>query len=157
MDQMKNRIRLLSNVTIFNKLTPEELAALAACCVEREYKKGALILSRNTEGDTLFIVMSGRVKAVLSARSGREIVLSFFKPGEFFGELSLVDKMPRSADVMTIEETKVLTLHRDDFRRLTQQNYELMLSIVAVLCARLRHADELIGNLALMDVYGRII
>jgi len=97
------------------------------------------------------------VKVVLYGESGREIILSLFRePGDFFGEMSLLDDQPRSATVIALERSTLLTLSRASFRAHLEAQPRTALEVLAELSRRLRRADEVIGNLALLDVYGRV-
>src|SRR6516164_5087057 len=102
---------LLRNVSIFADLDPASGAALERLAEVREYADGAVIVSQEERGDALFVLVSGRVKVVLYGESGREIILSIFKtPGDFFGEMSLLDNEPRSATVIAAERSRLLVL-----------------------------------------------
>jgi CRP-like cAMP-binding protein len=153
-----NPIRdLLRRVTIFATLPDPDLDVLAGAVVERNYEKDALIVGADDPGDALFIIASGRVKVVLYGESGREVILSVLKEGDFFGEMSLLDNQPRSANVRAIESCRALVLSRDPFQAVLQSGgAHVAIPILAEMCRRLRRADEAIGNLALLDVYGRV-
>ena len=97
-----------------------------------------------------------RVKVVLIGEDGREVILGVLGVGEHFGELSLIDDMPRSAHVIAMEETNLLVLRRDDFRRRVEANPAVAWSLLVELARRLRRADAKIHGLALLDVPGRI-
>jgi CRP/FNR family cyclic AMP-dependent transcriptional regulator len=104
----------------------------------------------------MYVIASGKVKVVLYGQTGREIILSMLKGGDFFGEMSLFDRQPRSANVVAVAETALLTLDRDAFHQHLLANPSTALAILAEMSRRLRHADEVIGNLALLDVYARV-
>ncbi|MHB8839228.1 MAG: Crp/Fnr family transcriptional regulator, partial [Gemmatimonadaceae bacterium] len=96
------------------------------------------------------------VKVVLLAEDGREVILSLLGVGEYFGELSLIDDQPRSAHVIAMEESSLLVLRRDDFRRRVESSPGVAWALLQELSRRLRRADEKIGTLVLLDVPGRI-
>jgi CRP-like cAMP-binding protein len=96
------------------------------------------------------------VKVVLYGQSGREVILSVFKPGDFFGEMSLLDNQPRSANVIAVEESRLLVLDRSSFAKHLSSNPRTALNVLSEMSKRLRRADAIIGNLALLDVYGRV-
>ncbi|MDF1562674.1 MAG: Crp/Fnr family transcriptional regulator [Deltaproteobacteria bacterium] len=147
---------LLRKVTIFSDLDEAGLDDLEGLFVSKTYGKDALIVGHDEEGDSLFIIVEGRAKAMLLGESGREMILYVFRPGDFFGEMSLLDNEPRSATVQASEETTVLALRRDAFHRHIEKYPKTALSILREMSARLRRADEIIGSLALLDVYGRV-
>jgi CRP-like cAMP-binding protein len=149
--------RLLRSVSIFSDLDAGEIAALERLADVRDYAEGALVVSQEDAGDALFVVVRGKLKVVLYGESGREIILSIFKsPGDFFGEMSLLDDEPRSANVIAAEPSRLLTLSRADFRAHISSHPRTALRVLTELSRRLRRADAVIGNLALLDVYGRL-
>ena len=147
---------LLERVSIFSDLDERGLDDLERLMVQSRYAKDALIVSHEEVGDALFIVVAGRAKAVLLGESGREIILYLFRPGDFFGEMSLLDNEPRSATVQALEDTSLLVLKREAFHRHIREYPATALSILREMSRRLRRADEVIGSLALLDVYGRV-
>jgi CRP-like cAMP-binding protein len=153
---MGDYARLLRKVSMFNGLGDEELQNLEELLRVRECPKETVIVNQEETGNSLYIIMRGQVKVVLYGESGREITLSRFREGDFFGEMSLLDNQPRSANVIAIEDTSVLVLDRDPFVRYLTRFPRTSVNILAEMCARLRRADEIIGNLALLDVYGRV-
>ncbi|MBI5543851.1 MAG: Crp/Fnr family transcriptional regulator [Deltaproteobacteria bacterium] len=152
---MRHR-ELLKRVTIFADLDDAALVTLERIAVERQYPRESVIVSQEDRGDALFVVCSGKVKVVLYGRSGREVILSVFKPGDFFGEMSLLDNQPRSANVIALESSTLLVIERRSFADQLANHPNLALGVLAELSRRLRRADAIIGNLALLDVYGRV-
>jgi CRP/FNR family cyclic AMP-dependent transcriptional regulator len=146
----------LRTVPLFTKLDDAELARFAELTREKSYPKGSVILFEDDPGDSLFIVRDGRVKVVLVGEDGREVILGVLGPGEHFGELSLIDEQPRSAHVIAMEDTNVLVLRSDDFRRRVEANPAVAWVLMQELSRRLRRADGKIHGLALLDVPGRI-
>jgi CRP-like cAMP-binding protein len=146
----------LATVPLFKSLDAEELGRFAEFVREKTYPKGSVILFEDDPGDALFVVRSGRVKVVLLAEDGREVILSLLGVGEYFGELSLIDDQPRSAHVIAMEESTLLVLRREDFRRRVDASPGVAWVLLQVLSRRLRRADEKIGSLVLLDVPGRI-
>jgi CRP-like cAMP-binding protein len=146
----------LATVPLLQGLDDAELTRLAELMRERSYPKGSIILFEDDPGDSLFIVRSGRVKVVLVGEDGREVILTILGPGEHFGELSLIDGQPRSAHVIAVEDTQLVVLRREDFRKRVDQSPALAWALLTALSRRLRRADEQIGRLVLLDVHGRI-
>ena len=148
---------LLRNVSIFAHLDDPALAGLARFVEVRQFPAGAVIVGQDDPGEALYVLARGRVKVVLYGESGREIILSLFRePGDFFGEMSLLDDQPRSATVIALETSTLLILKRGDFHKHLEGQPRTALAVLAELSRRLRRADEVIGNLALLDVYGRV-
>lgn len=146
----------LATVPLFGGLDASERQRFAEVTRERTYPKGSVILFENDPGDSLYIVRQGRVKVVLIGEDGREVILGVLGVGEHFGELSLIDQQPRSATVIAMEDASLLILHRDDFRRRVEASPAVAWALLTELSRRLRHADEQIGGLVLLDVPGRI-
>ena len=148
---------LLRNVSIFNPLDAATAADLERLGELREYPAGAVIVGQDDPGDALFVLARGKVKVVLFGKQGREIILTMFKsPGDFFGEMSLLDDEPRSATVVAVEPSALYVLSRAAFRAHVEAQPATALRVLQELSRRLRQADRVIGNLALLDVWGRV-
>ena len=147
---------LLRNVCIFKGLGNETLERLAELLRPMVFVKDARIVGQQEPGDALYVVTAGKVKVALHGDNGREMILCIFKPGDFFGEMSLLDGQPRSASVIALEESSALRLSREDFIHELERSPSMALNILAEMSLRLRRADEVIGNLGLLDVYGRL-
>jgi CRP/FNR family cyclic AMP-dependent transcriptional regulator len=138
----------LRTVPLFSKLDDAELQRFAEVTREKNYPKGSVIVFEDDPGDSLFIVRDGRVKVVLIGEDGREVILGVLGVSEHFGELSLI--------VIAMEDTNLLVLRRDDFRRRVESNPAVAWHLMVELSRRLRRADAKIHGLALLDVPGRI-
>ena len=146
----------LITVPLFKSLDAAEIGRFAEAVREKSYPKGSVILFEDDPGDALFIVRNGRVKVVLVAEDGREVILGILGVGEYFGELSLIDDQPRSAHVIAMEDSALLVLRREDFRKRVEASPTVAWTLLAELSRRLRRADGQIGSLVLLDVPGRI-
>src|SRR5262249_59518066 len=104
--------QLLGQVSIFQELTRETLVDLAKRVWHKQAEAGSVIVSQEEPGDALFVIAKGKVKVVLYGETGREIILSILKSGDFFGEMSLLDRQPRSANVVAVEDSELLCLDR---------------------------------------------
>jgi CRP/FNR family cyclic AMP-dependent transcriptional regulator len=147
---------LLRNVTIFQDLPEGELEELARRMTSRNAEKDEVIVTEHQPGDSLFVISNGKVKVSLSSEKGREVILSVLGAGDFFGEMSLLDGEPRSARVTALRPTQLNVLSRDGLVDYLMRSPQTALKIMAEMSRRLRRADEIIGNLALLDVYGRV-
>jgi len=146
----------LRTVPLFREVPPAELRAIAQLVRERQFPKGSLILSEGDPGDALYFIVYGQVKVTVVAEDGREVILSVLGDGAFFGEMALLDDEPRSAHVISMEDTTLLQLRRDDFRTRLQEAPGLAIALLRELSRRLRPADSTIASLMLLDVNGRI-
>ncbi|MCK5119282.1 MAG: Crp/Fnr family transcriptional regulator, partial [Candidatus Latescibacteria bacterium] len=130
--------------------------ALAEVTARKTFQRHSVILLAEEEGNSLFIIQKGRVKVSILSEDGREIVLTLLGDGEFFGEMSLLDGLPRSATVIALEDTEALMLRREDLLRLIERTPQIAIKLMAELTIRLRKTDQKIESLALLDVAGRI-
>ena len=146
----------LRQVSLFRRLDEAQLQALAALVGECRFAKGELIILAEAEGDALFVIEQGQVKVSLIHGDGREVILSFLGPGQVFGELALLDGMPRSATVSATAPTLLLVLRRADFLRLLADTPQIAVSLLEELAARLRRTDQQIEGLALFNVASRL-
>ena len=135
---------------------PAALRALAARGLPRRYPKGMLLIQEGDQGDTLFIIVSGRVKAFSSDDRNREIVYGIYGPGDYFGEMSL-DGGPRSASVMTLEPTRAVVITRVTLLAHIAANPEFALELLSRVIHRARVATRSARSMALLDVYGRVV
>lgn len=147
---------LLRNVPLFSGLDEDQLGELARTVERKSFARNATIIRAGDPTDSLYVVISGRLKVLMSDAQGREVILSILGPGEYFGEMGLLDDSPRSATVMTQELCELLCISKSEFNRSLSENFDLSLIVIRGLVKRLREADQKIGSLALMDVYGRV-
>ncbi len=146
----------IGHVPLFSGLGDGEIDLLRQVGIKKTFAKGTLLMSEGGHGESLFIVQTGKVKVFLSDPDGKEVILSILGPGDFIGEMALIDNEPRSAGVMSMEAVELFVISKADFRSCLAKNPELAANLMKGLCQRLRAADRHIESLALMDVYGRV-
>jgi CRP-like cAMP-binding protein len=127
----------LSRVPIFESCTAAEIASIASVAQENTYGAGQIIVTQGTPGQAFYLITHGRVTI---ERDGA--VLGAFGPGDFFGEMSLLDSAPRSATIRALEETRCLMLSSWDFKALLERTPSIAIRLLEVLSRRLRVADE---------------
>lgn len=147
---------MLKDVGGFESLSDEQIGLLTNRAAVRSYPKGAIIVSEGDEGNSLFVIQSGTVKAFLSDENGREVVLSTQGPGEYFGDLALFDDEPRSASVMALEACKLMIITKTQLRDAIKEDPEIGFSLLHGLARRVRILTENVRTLALLDVFGRL-
>lgn len=147
---------ILRRIPLFSSLKDDELEAIYKLSYIRKCTKDSIILLENEEGDTLFIIISGKVKVTTFSESGKEVIFSILNEGDFFGDMSLMDGKPRSATVISIEDSELRLLRRNDFIKLVEEHPGIALKLLEELTTRLRKADERIESLAILDVTGRV-
>ena len=147
---------VLKAVPLFASFPDEPLRTLTGMVTRRSAARSTTIMAAGDATDSLYIVLSGRLKVMMSDADGKEVILSILGPGEFFGEMGLIDDEPRSATVITIEPCELLAINKRDFKKCLAENFEMAMAVMRGLVRRLREADRKIGSLALLDVYGRV-
>ena len=153
---LRERSTPLKAVPFFNQLTEEELDMIRGVSSEKHYPKNAVVLTEGEMGDSLYMIQSGKVKVFISDQDGREMILKILGPGDFFGEMSMIDKQPRSASVTTTEPSVFLVLSHAAFEKCIEKVPRMATMVMRILAQRVREADRKIGTLAMMDVYGRV-
>lgn len=146
----------LKSVPLFSRLGEPALESILRLTRRRRFRKDDTIFHEKEAGDTLFVILHGRVKVAIFGDDGKEVTLSTLSEGDFFGELALLDQEPRSASVVAEEDCELLSLNRDDFMRALEQDGGLSAALIQALAQRLRKANHQISTLALLDVYGRV-
>ena len=150
------KIDLLQSVSLFFDLSEKELGYIEEKMVTRRYENGNYIFLEDSEGEQCFFVAKGSVKVTRLSKDGREVILTMLNAGDFFGEMSLLDGESRSANVIALEETKVLTLNREDFLVVLHDYPTIAIQLVKEMAGRLRKSDRQIASLSLSDAEKRI-
>jgi CRP/FNR family cyclic AMP-dependent transcriptional regulator len=147
---------MLRAIPLFKDLGDKDLALINDLAIDKQVTKGNVVLTEGETGDSLYAIISGRVKVFIGDEDGREIILKILGPGDFFGEMSLIDKQPRSASVSTLENSTFKVLSHTAFEASVEKAPRIATLVMQALAKRLRDADRKISTLALMDVYGRV-
>ena len=147
---------LLHRIQIFSCLQDDELDRLVGMAVRKRFSRNTVLLSAGDVTDSLYVILSGKVKTVITDENGREIILSISGPGEYFGEMALIDGEPRSATIITREACQLLIFSKEDIKGVLRSNPDMTFTLLKGLIKRLRETDKKIESLALMDVYGRV-
>lgn len=147
---------VLRNLPLFSGLDDVELNKLSKVASRKRVERGASVVRAGDVTDSLYILLSGRAKVTNTDEEGREIILAWLGPSEFFGEMGLLDGSPRSANVVAAEACELMFLSKDAFQRCLQDNFQVAQKLMKILVQRLREADRKIESLALLDVYGRV-
>jgi CRP/FNR family cyclic AMP-dependent transcriptional regulator len=147
---------MLEKVSLFSNFNEKEIAELEAICMERLVPKNSLVINEGDETDCMYIVLKGKAFALRSDDSGRQFVINRFGPFDYFGEMSLFDRDARCATVMTKQKCTLMVLTRKAFFYFAATHPEVYRNMIKTLLEKLRKATEKIGDLAFMDVYGRL-
>lgn len=150
-------IEYIKNIPLFKHLKDSQLKEIAARCKSAQYKKGDVVFHKTDLSTDLYIVNSGKLKAVLGDEEGGEILLAQFEKGAFFGELSLLDGKGRSATIVADGDVELAVLKKDVFLELLYKEPRIAVELMATLVERLRKADDMIESLAFLEVGERLV
>ena len=156
MATMVSNLELIRRVPLFSMLTATHAESVASAIVKHRFKRGEAIVEQGKKSDALSIILTGRARVVTADARGREVILATMHPGDYVGEMSLIDNEPHSATVRAEIQTDALVLGRLEFVRCLPENSSMAYAVMKGLVQRLRHADRKIESLALMNVYGRV-
>jgi len=148
--------KTLAQVAIFAGLDEDGLRELASVARRRTFRAGEVIFHRDDPGQVLYVIRSGKVKIYITSQDGQEVSLAVFGPGDYFGELALLDGQPRSASAVAIEPAETYTLQRTDFIKAVMSHPRIAVQVMNVLSRRLRQTDAMIEDLLFLDVHGRV-
>jgi CRP/FNR family cyclic AMP-dependent transcriptional regulator len=149
-------MHLLADVPLFSTLDEREQTELYGRLRRRRYRKGEMVFMRGDPGRDLYLIESGSVKICLTTSDGKELTLALLGPGEFFGELALLDGDPRSSDAVVMEPGQCLLLERGDFLQFLDQHPRVAHRVMEVLSRRLRDNNQLVQDAAFYDIAARL-
>jgi len=149
-------LTFLRGVPMFAEMDDAELASLARDLKRRSYTAGEALFYQGDTGKAVYIVESGTVRIYVHAEDGQEVSVVLYGPGDLFGEMSLLDQMPRSATAEALEDTVLWMMSGEDFYRHLHTSHQLALNVMLTLSTRLRETNESIKSLASLDVTRRI-
>lgn len=149
-------VDFLAKIPLFEGLPQEQINDLADIIVDQEFKRGRTIFSEGDEGTGFYVVVSGRVKIFKLSAEGKEQILHIFGPGEPFGEVPVFAGLRFPAHAETLEHSRIFFLDRKDFVNLILKEPSLALNMLAILSKRLRRFTQLVEDLSLREVPGRL-
>ena len=149
-------ISTLKYIPLFSELVDDDLRAISKVAVKQNFRKDNMVLIEEEVGSTMFIIMDGRVKISRISDEGREVILSIMSEGDFFGEMSILDGQARSANVITLEDSSILIIHREDFLRMMHDYPQIAINLLKELAHRLRRSDSQIKSLSLQNATGKV-
>ena len=150
------RLIFFKQVPLFADLTDSELTALVKDFMRREFKAGEAIFQQGDPGQVLYLIETGQVRIFVHGSDGQETSVVFYGAGDVFGELAVIDGLPRSASAAAMEDTGVYCLSRDLFREHMRRAPQLALNFMKALSVRVRYTTRQVGNLSLLDVPSRL-
>lgn len=152
---MSERELFLRNVPLFSALGHEDGRLLAQTTRVQLINRGDVLFRKGDEGKSLFVIYRGKIKIVLPSRVGDEVILAVFSEGDFFGEMSVLDGLPRSADAVAMEEAELIVLDRTAFLEFLKQNETAIEAILRSLSMRLRKTDDLLEDTCFLNISAR--
>jgi CRP-like cAMP-binding protein len=152
----EHRERLLRGSFIFREVPAELLERLATLSHVLRVPKGAMLFQQGDEGDALYAVIDGLVRISVSGQGGRELIIGIFEPGDVFGEIALLDGLPRTASAEAEEDCTLLVVHRAPFLALLEQEAGLARHVIELLCERLRDSTDRLGEYAFLSLRCRL-
>lgn len=147
---------MLNDVTLFSGLPANDLDTIERHAVRKMYRRNTVLIERGDIGNSLYVVVSGTVKVYVSDALGKEIILNELSDGAYFGELALLGDVPRSASVATETDTTLLILTKPAFQQCLADYPAIAWNLIGALVERTRCLTDAVGDLALLDVYGRL-
>jgi len=154
--EMNDEIEFLRYVPIFSDLNEDTLEMIYKAGIQKSFKKDTIVLLEHETGSALFIIISGKVKVSRIGDDGNEVIFSLLGESEFFGEMSIIDGLARSANIITMEETDLFIIERDNFLTLIHKHPEISIALIQILIQRIRTADMKIKALSIMDAPGKV-
>jgi CRP/FNR family transcriptional regulator/CRP/FNR family cyclic AMP-dependent transcriptional regulator len=149
-------IQSLAEIPLFAGLSQQELGVISERVRQRRYKDGDTIFHRDDPGVALYVIISGRVKIHNQTPDGGDLMIAVLAPGDFFGELAVIDGDERSADATTLEPTELLMLTREEMHDIIQRHPKLGLNLLVSLAGRLRRTTDSLRAFSTLDVNGRV-
>ena len=147
---------IIERDNLFRGLPKNTLDRIAALGRRRVYEERAVIFMRGDPGDSLCGVVSGRVRISASRPGGKEVFLNIIAPGDSFGEIALLDGMPRTADATAMMRTELSIIQRDQFLALLGSEPQLARHLIKLLCTRVRWTAQIMEDSALLNVPAKI-
>jgi CRP/FNR family cyclic AMP-dependent transcriptional regulator len=147
---------LLAKVPLFAALPHQELIVLSAIVHPKTLAKEQVVFRQGDPGDQFLILVEGAVRVELASEQGKELTLAILRPYQSLGELALLDDVPRSATVVTLEETRYLFIHKRDFNQLVERYPSMCVPMMRQLAKRVRILTDDIASMAFMDSFTRV-
>lgn len=149
-------IHVLKKIPLLASLTEADQENLASLMKHKAIRKGELLFRQGDEGTALYIILQGRIKISVSRRTDT-VTLAILGQGEFFGEMALLDDLPRSADAMALEDSQLYALNRKDFLSFLKNNEKAVHAILDSLSFRLRKTDNLLAEMCFLNLSARLV
>ena len=147
---------MFDNIPLFTGLGKQDLDVIAQHTVAKTFPANTVLLREGDASDSLYIILYGKVKVYVCNAEGGEAILNIQSAGDYFGELALLDEAPRSASVMTMEETRAAIMTKAAFKECLASQPDIAYNLIRTLTRRVRALSGNVRDLALLDVYERV-
>lgn len=147
----------LKQVLLFNRAKDEDLKKICSVVKEKLFARGSIIFLENEPGHTFFIIKTGLIKIARAAPDGRLKTLNILGPGDYFGEMAVLDEPFRSATAEALLDSEVYVIYKRDFESLIEKNPHIAMDVIHTLIQRLRHADQQIEDLTFTGSKERVV
>ncbi len=147
---------ILGQTELLRSVPAEDLGALASASRLRTFRRGQVVFTRGDPGDTVIVVVSGRVKVVVRSADGGALTLAIIGPGGGFGELAVADSGPRSSDAETLEECQLLLIPREAIQEVCARIPAVAQALTAIIAATLRRLTDATADLIFLDLPRRV-
>jgi CRP/FNR family cyclic AMP-dependent transcriptional regulator len=147
---------ILSKTDLLRSVPAQDLSALAAASRLRTFRRGQVVFTRGDPGDTVIVVVSGRVKVVVRSADGGALTLAIIGPGGVFGELGVADSGPRSSDAETLDECQLLLVPREAIQEICARVPSAAQALTAAIAATLRRLTDAAADLIFLDLPRRV-
>jgi CRP/FNR family transcriptional regulator, cyclic AMP receptor protein len=153
---MNGKNDFLKYVPIFSDLDDSTIEQISKIGIHKSFKKDSIVMLEHETGSNLFVIVEGKVKISRLGDEGREVILTILNDSDFFGEMSILDGLARSANVTAMEDSEIFMIQRNDFISLLKDHPEISIALLNELTQRLRAADLKIKSLSLKDAEGKV-
>ncbi|MEM9174928.1 MAG: Crp/Fnr family transcriptional regulator [Myxococcota bacterium] len=150
-------LSLLRGSDLLGRIPEHEIDALAGRVRRVQCARGKLIFMKRDEGTEVMFVAKGRVKIVSTSPTGTEVIHNIIEAGQVFGEMALLDGLPRSADAIAAVDSEIVELSRQDFLDVLRRNPETAIQMMAILCGRIRQSTSFVEDAVLLDSGTRLL
>ena len=150
-------IEIIRKNELFNGLENNELETLVKLTRQKKASRNTFIIKEGDESQEMYVIKQGKAEVMLNNENGDELILSTLNEGDIFGELSLLDGKPRSANVVALEDCVLLVIHKADFYEFLYKNNNASIQVIKYLCQKLRNTNQIAHSYALMDVFERLV
>jgi CRP/FNR family transcriptional regulator, cyclic AMP receptor protein len=147
---------LIERNSLFRGLAAPAIQRIAALASRRTYHSGAVVFMHGDPGDSLYGVLTGRIRISASTQGGKEVLLNVMEPGDAFGEIALLDGAPRTAGATALAPTDLMIIRREDFLALLRGEPQLAVHLIELLCKRVRWTSEQMEDSSLLSAPARL-